>query len=156
MIPDITRRGDPRYAGTTVEPKPAADEDILPVRSDEDVVRLRKAVREQLISMGLSLVDQTKMVTAASELARNTLRYGGGGECHVVQVSSGTRRGIAMTFIDKGPGILDVELALTDGYTTGGGMGLGLSGAKRLADEFELRTTPGQGTSVKIIKWKPY
>jgi serine/threonine-protein kinase RsbT len=128
----------------------------MPVRSDEDVVRLRKLVREQLISLGFSLVDQTKMVTAASELARNTLCYGGGGEMHIAAVNGGNRRGICMTFIDEGPGITDVALALTDGYTTGGGMGLGLSGSKRLADEFELQSTPGKGTIVKITKWKPY
>lgn len=129
---------------------------IVPLRTDEDVVRLRQAVREALISVGFSLVDQTKMVTAASELARNTLRYGGGGETHIVKVANGTRRGLSLAFIDSGPGIPDVELALKDGYTTGGGLGLGLSGAKRLSDEFDLRTTPGQGTTVRITKWKPF
>jgi serine/threonine-protein kinase RsbT len=144
------------YASNAAETKTATGAIILAVRSDEDVVRLRKAIREQLITIGLSLVDQTKMVTAASELARNVLRYGGGGECHVVQVTNGTRCGVCLTFVDEGPGIPDVELALTDGYTTGGGMGLGLSGAKRLSDEFDLQTTPGHGTTVKITKWKPY
>lgn len=129
---------------------------IVPLRSDEDVVRLRQAVREALISIGFSLVDQTKMVTAASELARNTLRYGGGGESHIARVTNGTKRGLSLAFIDSGPGIPDVELALKDGYTTGGGLGLGLSGAKRLSDEFDLQTAPGQGTTVRITKWKPF
>lgn len=129
---------------------------IVPLRSDEDVVRLRQAVREALISLGFSLVDQTKMVTAASELARNTLRYGGGGESHIARVANGARRGLSLAFIDSGPGIPDVELALKDGYTTGGGLGLGLSGAKRLSDEFDLQTAPGQGTTVRITKWKPF
>jgi serine/threonine-protein kinase RsbT len=133
-----------------------AEATVIPLRSDEDVVRLRKSVREYLVSAGFSLIDQTKMVTAASELARNTLRYGGGGESHLLAVSNGSRRGLSLAFIDQGPGIPDVELALTDGYTTGGGLGLGLSGAKRLSDEFEIDTAPGKGTVVKIIKWKPF
>lgn len=133
-----------------------AEATILPLRSDEDVVRLRQAVREHLVSIGFSLVDQTKMVTAASELARNTVKYGGGGESRLMKVSDGGRRGISLAFIDHGPGIPDVELALTDGYTTGGGLGLGLSGAKRLSDTFEIDTAPGKGTTVKITKWKPF
>ncbi len=129
---------------------------ILPLRSDEDVVRLRQQVREKLVALGFSLIDQTKMVTAASELARNTLRYGGGGEAHIQQLQDGMRNGIQLVFIDQGPGIADIALALTDGYTTGGGMGLGLSGAKRLADEFDIESAPGAGTTVSITKWKPY
>jgi serine/threonine-protein kinase RsbT len=129
---------------------------VLPIRSDEDVVRLRQSVREQMIACGFSLIDQTKMITAASELARNTLRYGGGGEAHMLKLTNGMRRGVGITFIDHGPGIPDIEQALTDGYTTGGGMGLGLSGAKRLADEFHIESEPGQGTTVRISKWKPY
>ncbi|MGB9991282.1 ATP-binding protein [Massilia sp. SM-13] len=132
------------------------DAQILPLRSDEDVVRLRQSVREQMIASGFSLIEQTKMITAASELARNTLRYGGGGEAHLLKLQNGLRRGIGLTFIDHGPGIPDIAQALTDGYTTGGGMGLGLSGAKRLADEFDIESAPGQGTTVKINKWKPY
>ncbi|MES2263719.1 MAG: anti-sigma regulatory factor [Pseudomonadota bacterium] len=128
----------------------------MPLRTDEDVVRLRQAVREQMVSLGFSLIDQTKMVTAASELARNTLRYGGGGEGQVQKITQGMRRGLSLVFTDRGPGIPDIALALRDGYTSGGGMGLGLSGAKRLSDEFELDSTPGEGTTVKIIKWKPY
>nr|WP_274620080.1 ATP-binding protein [Herbaspirillum sp. C7C2] len=124
------------------------------LQTDEDVVRLRKLVRDHLVRLGFSLVEQTKMVTAASELARNTLRYGGGGEARVDELNSGTRRGLRLVFADQGPGIADIGLALTDGYTTGGGLGLGLSGAKRLADEFEIDTAPGAGTQVSIIKWK--
>lgn len=130
------------------------DVKVLPLRADEDVVRMRQAVRECLVSIGFSLIDQTKMITAASELGRNTLRYGGGGEVHVEKVVNGSRRGVTLSFIDHGPGIADVELALTDGYTTGNGMGLGLSGARRLADEFDLSTSPGAGTTVRISKWK--
>lgn len=129
---------------------------VLPLHTDEDVVRLRKAVRDQLVAMGCSLIDQTKMVTAASELARNTLRYGGGGEGHLLTLQQGGRKGLEVRFTDDGPGIADVALALTDGYTSGGGMGLGLSGAKRLADDFELDTTPGAGTTVTIRKWKAF
>jgi serine/threonine-protein kinase RsbT len=129
---------------------------VLPLRSDEDVLRVRQAVRQSLVELGFSLIDQTKMVTAASELARNTLRYGGGGESQLMRVSNGARRGISLAFLDQGPGIADVDLALKDGYTTGGGLGLGLSGAKRLSDEFELHTEVGKGTTVKITKWKPY
>lgn len=132
------------------------DATVVPLQSDEDVVRLRQKVRETLVQLGFSLVDQTKIVTAASELARNTLRYGGGGEARIATISDGARQGVALAFIDHGPGIADVELALTDGYTTGGGLGLGLSGARRLSDEFELQTAPGEGTTVTIKKWKPY
>jgi serine/threonine-protein kinase RsbT len=127
---------------------------VMPLRSDEDVVRLRKYARDQLIAAGFSLIEQTKMITAASELARNTINYGGGGEAHVMRVTESLRRGVRLSFIDQGPGIVDVTLALTDGYTTGGGMGLGLSGSKRLADEFDLKTEPGKGTTVTITKWK--
>src|SRR6478672_7131436 len=134
----------------------AGDLTVVPLHSDEDVVRLRKAVRECLVSLGFSLIEQTKMVTAASELARNTVGYGGGGESHVAKISDGSRRGVRLSFIDHGPGIADVTLALTDGYTSGGGMGLGLGGAKRLSDEFDLQTEPGKGTVVTITKWKPF
>ena len=127
---------------------------VVPLRADEDVVRMRQMVRECLVSIGFSLIDQTKMITAASELGRNTLRYGGGGEAHIEKVVDGSRRGVTLSFIDHGPGIENVDLALTDGYTTGNGMGLGLSGARRLADDFELITAPGAGTTVRISKWK--
>lgn len=127
---------------------------VLPLRSDEDVVRLRKVVREELTYLGFGLVDQTKMITAASELARNTLKYGKGGEGHVLTLKESARTGLELVFTDDGPGIVDIALALTDGYTTGGGLGLGLSGAKRLSDDFMLDTEPGAGTTVLIRKWK--
>jgi serine/threonine-protein kinase RsbT len=130
------------------------DVKVVPLRADEDVVRMRQALRECLVSIGFSLIEQTKMITAASELGRNTLRYGGGGEAHIEKVTDGGRRGVVLSFIDQGPGIEDVSLALKDGYTTGNGMGLGLGGARRLADDFELITAPGQGTTVRIAKWK--
>lgn len=128
----------------------------MQLRSDEDVVRLRQLVREHMVAVGFSLIDQTKMVTASSELARNTLRYGGGGEARIQHVNNGLRRGLAVEFEDKGPGIPDIDQALQDGFTTGGGMGLGLSGAKRLSDEFEIESAVGVGTTVKIRKWKPF
>lgn len=127
---------------------------ILPLVTDENVVAVRRVVRERALEIKLSLVDQTKLVTAASELARNTIKYGGGGEVHVVCLSDGVRQGIRLAFADDGPGIADVPRALTDGYSTGGGLGLGLSGAKRLVDAFELDTRPGEGTIVVIEKWK--
>lgn len=130
------------------------DVKVVPLRADEDVVRMRQVLRECLVSIGFSLIEQTKMITAASELGRNTLRYGGGGEAHIEKVNDGGRRGVILSFIDYGPGIEDVSLALKDGYTTGNGMGLGLGGARRLADDFELITAPGQGTTVRIAKWK--
>ena len=127
---------------------------ILPLHSDEDVVRLRKQVRDSMVAMGFSLIEQTKIITAASELARNTLRYGGGGEARIARVSEGARQGLELRFVDQGPGIEDIPLALTDGYTSGGGLGLGLGGAKRLADAFHIDTAPGMGTTVIIAKWK--
>jgi serine/threonine-protein kinase RsbT len=125
----------------------------IAVASDQDVVRVRQLVRTVAVAVDLSLVDQTKLVTAASELARNTLIYGGGGTVEVGCVENGRRRGIRIVFADRGPGIPDLELALTDGYTTGGGLGLGLSGARRLVDDFDIETTPGQGTSITVTKW---
>lgn len=134
----------------------SAEITVLPLKTDEDVVRLRKHVRDDLVALGFSLIEQTKMVTAASEIARNTLRYGGGGEAHVSRHNESDRTGIELSFIDKGPGIENLELAMTDGYTSGGGLGLGLSGAKRLADDFHIDTEPGKGTTVKIAKWKHF
>jgi serine/threonine-protein kinase RsbT len=134
----------------------ADDTTIVPLRSDDDVVRLRLTVRECLVSLGFSLIEQTKTITAASELARNTLSHGGGGESHVTKVSNGGSRGVRLSFIDRGPGIADVGLALTNGYSTGSGLGLGLGGAKRLSDEFDLKTEPGKGTTVVITKWKAF
>ena len=128
--------------------------DELPIRSGDDVVRVRQQVRVAAADNKLSLVDQTKLVTAASELARNTLVYGGGGVARIEVVKSPNgRTGVKLTFADEGPGIPDIDLALTDGWTSGGGLGLGLSGARRLVDEFELTSKPGSGTSVSIVKW---
>lgn len=132
----------------------ATQEVMLPMRADEHVVALRKLVRERAVEIKLSLIDQTKLITAASELARNTLKYGGGGDVQLANVSDGINQGIRMVFTDKGPGISDVGQALTDGFTTGGGLGLGLGGSKRLVDDFDLRTKLGEGTVVSIIKWK--
>ncbi len=129
-------------------------DEVLPIRDSDDVVRVRQAVRAQAVAAGLSLVDQTKMVTAASELARNTLDYGGGGTARVETFTEGVRRGVRLTFEDRGPGIPDIERALTDGFTTGGGLGLGLSGARRLCNEFDLRSTVGEGTRVMIARWR--
>ncbi|MGS2613858.1 ATP-binding protein [Micromonospora sp. LZ34] len=123
------------------------------IQSDEDVVRVRQLVRTVAVAAKLSLVDQTKLVTAASELARNTLVYGGGGDVEVAVVDNGRRRGVRIVFADSGPGIADLDLALTDGYTTGGGLGLGLSGARRLVDEFDIETGAGEGTRVTVTKW---
>ncbi|MEU4238966.1 ATP-binding protein [Actinoplanes sp. NPDC026619] len=125
----------------------------LEIISDQDVVRVRQLVRTVAVAVKLSLVDQTKLVTAASELARNTLVYGGGGSAEVIRVANGRRQGIRIVFADQGPGIADLGLALTDGYTTGGGMGLGLSGARRLVDEFDIVTEVDQGTTITITKW---
>jgi serine/threonine-protein kinase RsbT len=128
--------------------------DELPIQSGDDVVRVRQQVRTVAANNGLSLVDQTKLVTAASELARNTLVHGGGGVARVEVVKSlNGRSGVKLHFSDEGPGIADLDLALTDGWTTGGGLGLGLSGARRLVDEFELNSKPGAGTSVVVVKW---
>ena len=124
------------------------------VRSEDEVVRVRQLVREWAISLGFGLVDQTKIVTAASELARNTVIYGGGGSVRLEALNDGPRRGLRLTFEDKGPGIADLTLALKDGYTTGTGLGLGLGGAKRLMSEFHIESTPGQGTRVAVTRWK--
>ena len=125
----------------------------LAIAGDADVVRVRQAVRDLAVRAKLSLVDQTKLVTATSELARNTLVYGGGGEV-AISLTEGPRVGIRVVFVDRGPGIPDLDLALTDGWTSGSGMGLGLSGARRLVDEFDLTTEPGRGTTVGVTKWK--
>ena len=128
--------------------------DVHPINTSDDVVRIRQEVRRRAIEVGLSLVDQTKIVTAASELARNTLDYGGGGTASIETLLNGGRSGLRLTFEDKGPGIADIQLALTDGYTTGNGLGLGLSGARRLSNEFLIESTPGEGTKVVIARWK--
>jgi serine/threonine-protein kinase RsbT len=126
---------------------------VVPLHSSEDVVRLRQTVREQAVALKFTLVDQTKLVTAASELARNTVIYGRGGDAHICLLLNGQRCGLQLRFVDRGPGIADLEQALRDGYTSGNGLGLGLGGAKRLSDEFDIASGP-DGTSVSIIKWK--
>jgi serine/threonine-protein kinase RsbT len=124
------------------------------IKSAEDVVGIRQAVRQRAVELGFSLIDQTKIVTAASELARNTVQYGGGGRVIIEGVDEGGRRGLRLTFEDQGPGIPDVELALRDGYTTSGGLGLGLGGARRLANEFYIQSRPGEGTRVTVVRWR--
>ncbi|HZC69626.1 MAG TPA: anti-sigma regulatory factor [Jatrophihabitans sp.] len=127
--------------------------ETIAIAVDQDVVRVRQAMRKLAVEAELSLVDQTKVVTAASELARNTLIYGGGGRALLEVVTRRGGRGVRVTFSDEGPGIADIDLALTDGFTTGNGFGLGLSGTRRLVDEFDLDSAPGKGTSVTITKW---
>ena len=135
-------------------PSVKGETQVLQVRSSTDVVLVRQAVRNLATALGFSLVDQTKVVTAASELARNTLEHGGGGTASLQQLEEGNRKALRMIFEDKGPGISDLKLAMTDGYTTANGMGLGLSGSKRLVNEFDLWSQPGQGTRVTVTKWK--
>ena len=124
------------------------------IRSSDDIVRVRRIVREWAVSLGFSLVDQTKVVTAASELARNVIDYGGGGDFRIEALNNDSRRGLRLTFSDEGPGIVDLEQAMKDGFTTGGGLGLGLGGAKRLVNEFLIDSKPGRGTTVVIDRWK--
>ncbi|MDB9512096.1 anti-sigma regulatory factor [Kamptonema animale CS-326] len=126
----------------------------MSIKTAADVVLVRQAVRKLAVEQGLSLVDQTKIVTAASELARNTLDYGGGGQLQLETLQEGNRRGVRLTFEDKGPGIPDIDLALKDGFTTGGGLGMGLSGSKRLVNEFNIVSRVGEGTTITIAKWK--
>jgi serine/threonine-protein kinase RsbT len=129
-------------------------DETLPIQSDQDIVIVRQRVRAWAIELNFGLVDQTKIVTAASELARNALTHGGGGLVRIQCPVEGSRKGLKLTFEDNGPGIVDLQLAMKDGYTTGGGLGLGLSGAKRLSNEFEIRSEPGKGTVVSITRWK--
>ena len=124
------------------------------IRAAEDVVAVRQLVRRRAIELGFNLVDQTKIVTAASELARNTLQHGGGGLVVIDSVDEIGRRGLRLTFEDNGPGIADVQLALKDGFTTGTGLGLGLSGARRLSNDFDIQSRPGEGTRVVITRWR--
>ena len=126
----------------------------LAVRTSSDVVGVRHLVRRMAVELGLGLIEQTKVVTAASELARNMIDYGGGGTMTATHIDDGLRKGLRLIFEDHGPGIADLDAALRDGFTTGSGMGLGLGGAKRLSNEFEIKTAPGQGTRVTITRWK--
>jgi len=128
-------------------------EGTLPILTEQDVVLARQAVRQAAVACGLRLVDQTKLVTAASELARNAVIYGGGGHMQWQTVERGLRRGVRLLFADQGPGIADIAQAMTDGWTSGKGMGLGLSGSRRLVDEFELDSAAGKGTRITITKW---
>jgi serine/threonine-protein kinase RsbT len=129
-------------------------DELIGLRSMDDMIKARQLVRDCAIFQGLSLVDQTKIVTAASELARNTLIHGGGGEMRLQALNDGSRRGVKVIFADKGPGIPNIELAMQDGYTTRGGLGLGLSGSKRLVNEFSIESQSGKGTTVSIVRWK--
>jgi serine/threonine-protein kinase RsbT len=127
----------------------------VPLNGSEDIVNVRQAVRARAVELGFGLVDQTKLVTAASEIARNTVIYGGGGWAQLELVQSGGRKGLQIVFQDNGPGIADIDKAMQDGFTTGSGLGLGLGGAKRLVNEFEITSTPGLGTRVVLRRWKP-
>jgi serine/threonine-protein kinase RsbT len=127
---------------------------VMPVRSSEDIVRMRQAVRERAIAQGFSLVEQTKLVTAASEIGRNTIIYGGGGECTIQVLMTAGRKGVQLTFSDQGPGIPDIEQAMKDGFTTGGGLGLGMGGAKRLSNEFHVESRVGEGTRITLTRWR--
>ena len=129
-------------------------DEMFPIRSSDDIVKIRQVTRELALMQGFSLVDQTKIVTASSELARNTLEHGGGGEARLEALQDGNRRGVRLTFVDQGPGIADLEIALRDGFTTGNGMGLGLSGSRRLVNDFEIQSEVGKGTRVMIARWK--
>jgi serine/threonine-protein kinase RsbT len=128
--------------------------ETLPLKTSSDVVLARQKVRQWSIELHFTLVDQTKLVTAASELARNALDHGKGGRMCIEQVSAGSRVGLKLVFEDEGPGIADIETALKDGFTTGSGMGLGLGGSKRLVNEFSIESTPGKGTRVTVVRWK--
>lgn len=129
-------------------------DEVLEIRTEEDVVRVRAKVKAAALAVGLSLVDQTKVVTAASELARNVLVHGGGGEVQIERVAEARRSGLRLSFLDEGPGIADVDRAMADHFSTGGSLGLGLGGAKRLSSEFDLQSTPGLGTHVTIARWR--
>ena len=132
---------------------PAARTETLPLKAEADIVRVRQTVRTWANEQGFSLVNQTKIVTAASEIARNTVTYGGGGTVQLEMFADDGRRGLRLVFEDKGPGIENIELALRDGYTTGGGLGLGLSGAKRLCNDFAIESAVGKGTRITLTKW---
>jgi serine/threonine-protein kinase RsbT len=131
-----------------------ARSEVLDIAASEDVVRVRRLVRDAAVELDFSIVDQTKMVTAASELARNTYNYGGGGRFRLEVLNSDSRHGLRMVFEDDGPGIVDIEQALRDGYTTGSGLGMGLGGARRLVNEFRIESKPGEGTTVVATRWR--
>jgi serine/threonine-protein kinase RsbT len=133
---------------------PVTRTDVLQLKSEADIVYVRQAVRKLAQEIGFGLVDQTKLITAASELARNAVKYAGSGTMRWEVVENAGRQGLRLCFEDQGPGIEDVALAMTDGWTSGGGLGLGLSGSKRLVNEFEIESKPGQGTRVTITRWK--
>jgi serine/threonine-protein kinase RsbT len=133
---------------------PVESSQTIPITRSDDVVRVRQAVRTKAVGAGFSLVDQTKIVTAASEIARNTVDYGGGGTLLLEVLREGARRGLRLVFADQGPGISDIERAMTDGYTSGNGLGLGLSGAKRLSNEFQIKSEPGKGTMITLARWR--
>ena len=128
--------------------------DVVPIRSEQDIVLARQRVRKTAMEIGFGIVDQTKIVTAASELARNAVIYGLGGEMRWEMLEDGSRRGLRLHFVDQGPGIEDLSRAMTDGWTSGSGLGLGLTGSRRLVNEFEIETAPGRGTRVTITRWK--
>jgi serine/threonine-protein kinase RsbT len=129
-------------------------DEVIDLRSPDSIIKARRMVRDLAVAQGMSLVDQTKLVTAASEIARNTLIHGGGGEMRLQALTDGARRGVRATFVDQGPGIADINLVMTDGYSSGGGLGLGLGGTKRLVNEFTISSTVGQGTTITIVRWK--
>ena len=133
---------------------PTAKAQIVPLRDSNDVVQARQVVRQWAAQLGFSLVDQTKLVTAASELARNTVTYGQGGDLQLEALTDNSRTGLRLIFEDNGPGLPDIELALKDGYSSGSGLGLGLGGARRLSNEFEIDSKPGRGTRIMIARWK--
>jgi len=143
-----------RWMPTTTTAVTTLNKDKMTILREQDVVPFRNRVKEYATKIGMGLVNQTKLITAASELVRNMLRYGGGGDTLIEVVSKGREAGIRLTFADKGPGIADIQLAMKDGYTTGKSLGLGLPGTKRLVSEFDIKSKPGEGTTVTIIKWK--
>lgn len=139
---------------TTTETKIILNKDILRITKDSDVVPYRNRVKEYAVKIGMSLVNQTKLITGASELVRNMLKYGGGGEARIEVITQGRNTGIRLVFTDQGPGIPDIKRAMTDGFSTGKSMGLGLPGTKRLMNEFDIQSEPGVGTTVTVVKWK--
>lgn len=135
-------------------PETAGTAEVLPLGTSDDIARARRRVRDLAVQAGFSLVAQTRVVTAASELGRNAQQHGGGGRMTAEPVSDGARQGLRLVFEDDGPGISDVERALTDGWSSAGGLGLGLSGARRLVDHFSLDSAPGRGTRVEVVHWQ--